>query len=83
MVNYVTRYLENKLKPELGHKTGSKANFEKICHPELRLEERITCAKFQKIWPYKNTKVGVGFAGTAVIKIYPLFNFRVQPLSDA
>ena len=66
MVNYVTRYLENKLKPELGHKTVSKANFEKICRPELRLEERITCAKFQKIWPYKNTKVGVGFAGTGV-----------------
>ena len=61
-----------KLKSELGHKTGSKANFEKNCRPELRSEERITCAKFQKVWPLKRANFRVGFAGTDWKRVYQM-----------
>ena len=33
---------------------------------KLRSKERITCAKFQKIWSKNSTTFGLGFAGTGV-----------------
>ena len=77
LIGQLWSIIKNKLKPELGHKTESKANFEKICRPELRSEEKIKCAKFQKIWPYESTKVGVGFAGTGVSK-FQRFGYQRQ-----
>ena len=52
--------------PEIGHKTGSRTNFEKVSAVKLRLRERITCGKFQKIWSKNSTTFGLGFAGTGV-----------------
>ena len=43
----------NLCKPEIGHETGSGANFEKVSRPKLRLKERITWAKFRRIWSKK------------------------------
>ena len=32
----------------MGHKTGSRANFEKMSRQKLRLKKMLTCAKFKK-----------------------------------
>ena len=56
MIDYVTRYVENKLKPEMAHETGSRQNFTKICGPKFFLENSDQVDKFSEISIFENRK---------------------------
>ena len=49
-------YVENKLKPEMAHETGSRQNFAKICGPKFFLENSDQADKFSEVSIFENSK---------------------------